>query len=81
MQLKELRAELQRREAERLRNLDVFRLLGYQPHPQQQEFHAAGEDDVLYGGAAGGGKSVAIVMEGLRACARHPGMRVLLVRR
>lgn len=80
-QLKELRAELQRREAERLRNLDVFRLLGYQPHPQQREFHAAAEDDVLYGGAAGGGKSVAIVMEGLRACARHPGMRVLLVRR
>ena len=80
-QLKELRTELQRREADRLRNLDVFRLLGYQPHPQQQEFHAASEDDVLYGGAAGGGKSVAIVMEGLRACARHPGMRVLLVRR
>ena len=80
-ELKELQAEVQRREAERLRKLDVFGKLGYKPHPQQQAFHDATEDDVLYGGAAGGGKSVAIVMEGLRACARHPGMRVLLVRR
>ncbi|MDJ0342278.1 phage terminase large subunit [Streptomyces sp. H10-C2] len=67
--------------AERLAKIDVFAVLGYKPHPQQEAFHAATEDDVLYGGAAGGGKSVAIVMEGLRACARHPGMRVLLVRR
>lgn len=59
----------------------MFAILGYTPHSQQDEFHAATEDDVLYGGAAGGGKSVAIVMEGLRACARYPGMRVLLVRR
>lgn len=79
--LRELRAEQQRREAERLANVDVFKTLGYQPHEQQHEFHAATEDDVLYGGAAGGGKSVAIVMEGLRACARYPGLRVLLVRR
>ncbi|MGW2861944.1 hypothetical protein [Streptomyces sp. NPDC001205] len=80
-ELKALRAEVGRRESRRLANLDVFGLLGYQPHAQQREFHDATEDDVLYGGAAGGGKSVAIVMEGLRACARHPGMRVLLIRR
>jgi hypothetical protein len=79
--LRELQAEVDRREGVRLASLDVFGVLGYRPHPQQEEFHAAIEDDVLYGGAAGGGKSVAIVMEGLRACARHPGMRVLLVRR
>lgn len=59
----------------------MFTELGYQPHEQQRQFHDATEDDVLYGGAAGGGKSVAIVMEGLRACVRHAGLRVLLVRR
>lgn len=79
--LRSLETELQRREAKRLAALDVFGLLGYEPHPQQAEFHSANEDDVLYGGAAGGGKSFAIVAEGLRACARHPGMRVLLLRR
>lgn len=79
--LRDLQAELDRREAERMAKLDVFDLIGYDPHPQQAEFHAATEDDVLYGGAAGGGKSFAIVAEGLRACARHPGMRVLLLRR
>jgi hypothetical protein len=79
--LRELLAEQQQLEAERLAQVDVFGILGYQPHQQQREFHGATEDDVLYGGAAGGGKSVAIVMEGLRACVRYPGIRVLLVRR
>lgn len=80
-ELKAKRTELARLRAEQLRRIDVFAKLGYQPHPQQREFHDATEDDVLYGGAAGGGKSVAIVMEGLRACARYPGLRTLLVRR
>lgn len=60
---------------------DIFASLGYTPHEQQRLFHDATEDEVLYGGSAGGGKSVAIVLEGLRACATYPGMRVLLVRR
>lgn len=60
---------------------DVFAELGYTPHEQQRKFHESTEDEVLYGGSAGGGKSVAIVLEGLRACALYPGMRVLLVRR
>jgi hypothetical protein len=47
----------------------------------QERFHAATESDVLYGGAAGGGKSAALVAEGLRACARFAGLRTLLVRR
>lgn len=77
--------DLQRRkedlEAKRLAKLDVFALIGYKPHDKQLEFHAATETDVLYGGAAGGGKSMAIVAEGLRACARYPRLRVLLLRR
>ena len=38
----------------------------WKPQPKQQEFMSRPEDEVLYGGAAGGGKSDAIVIEPLR---------------
>jgi phage terminase large subunit len=118
--LKSLKAEKERREGERLKTLDVFRLIGYEPNclprhevrkqvaerlgianafdarvsdaaahllPEpcgqcpQEQFHAAIEDAVLYGGASGGGKSYAVTAEGIRSCVRYAGMRVLLVRR
>lgn len=47
----------------------------------QELFHAAKESDVLFGGAAGGGKSVALVAEAIKWCSRYPGLRALLVRR
>jgi PBSX family phage terminase large subunit len=47
----------------------------------QEQFHNATEADVLYGGASGGGKSHAITAEGIKWCARYPGLRVLLVRK
>jgi hypothetical protein len=47
----------------------------------QEQFHAATEDDVLYGGAAGGGKTIGLVMEAIRAAVRYPGIRVLMLRR
>lgn len=80
-QLRRLQEEKERRERERLANIDVFEVLGYQPTPKQQEFHDATEDDILYGGAAGGGKTLAVVMEAVRACVRYPGIRVLILRR
>jgi hypothetical protein len=43
--------------------------------------NAATEDDVLYGGAAGGGKMIGLVMEAIRAAVRYPAIRVLMLRR
>ncbi|MHB8511473.1 MAG: hypothetical protein ACYDCC_04780 [Actinomycetota bacterium] len=60
---------------------DVFGILGYKPNPKQEIFHAATEFDVLYGGAAYGGKTKALLMEGIRACMWYPGIRVLAIRR
>jgi hypothetical protein len=61
--------------------LDVFRLLGYTPDPAQSRFHQATEFDVGYGGLAGAGKSMALVMEGITKAATYPGMRVGAFRR
>ena len=46
----------------------------------QEDFLSAGERDVLYGGAAGGGKSFALLADPLRYC-HNPNHRGLLLRR
>lgn len=60
---------------------DIKLTLSYKPTPKQALFHASGADELLYGGAAGGGKSKAIVMEALIDALEHPGVQCYLFRR
>jgi hypothetical protein len=53
----------------------------YKPTPKQAMFHATTANEVLYGGAAGGGKSKAIVMDALARCLMYPGTHAYLFRR
>jgi hypothetical protein len=82
--LAELKARLREQEAARLRNADVFGLLGFTPNPgPQTRFLSLPDDniDVLYGGAAGGSKSTSLLMYTLRACIRYPGLQAFWFRR
>lgn len=47
--------------------------LCYRPTAKQRLFHQSAADEVLYGGAAGGGKSYAICWDAFLRCLRHPG--------
>ena len=42
--------------------------INYEPTPKQRMFHASKANEILYGGAAGGGKTKAIVMDALFRC-------------
>ncbi len=55
--------------------------ISYRPTPKQAAFHATDANEVLYGGAAGGGKSKAIVMDALARCLRYPDTHAYIFRR
>jgi hypothetical protein len=55
--------------------------LGYHPFPKQQDFHASPAKYRLFGGAAGPGKSKALLMEAILQANDTPGSNTLLLRR
>lgn len=64
--------------------IDVFGPLEYVPTAKQQKFHKLSREKVnaiLYGGAAGGGKSAALTMEAVHNAVNFPGMRIACIRR
>jgi len=56
-------------------------VIDYAPTPKQTLFHASIADEVLFGGAAGGGKSKAIVMDALFRCLLYAGTHAFIFRR
>jgi phage terminase large subunit len=55
--------------------------LPYQPFPKQNDFHKSPAKYRLFGGAAGPGKSKALLMEAILQAHDHPGANTLLLRR
>jgi phage terminase large subunit len=56
-------------------------VIDYTPTAKQRLFHESVANEVLYGGAAGGGKSVAIVMDALSRCLCFPTSKAYIFRR
>ncbi len=54
---------------------------GYHPQPKQALLHNCSANEILYGGAAGPGKSHALRHEGFDWCMRIPRLQVYLFRR
>ncbi len=53
----------------------------YKPFPRQKEFHESAAKYRLFGGAAGPGKTKALLYEAILQAHKHPGVDTLLLRR
>ena len=56
-------------------------VIDYVPTPKQNLFHSTDADEVLYGGAAGGGKSKACVMDALARTLKYANSHAYIFRR
>ena len=54
---------------------------GFDPEPKQLEMFSHQPDEMLYGGAAGGGKTDALLALGVTACLAIPRIKVLAIRK
>ena len=64
--------------------IDAFSPLDYEPHEKQKVFHELSRqrvNSILFGGAAGGGKSCALMMESIWCAVNFPGMSIACIRR
>ena len=59
-------------------SLDI--VVDYEPNDKQSIFHNSTAEEVVYGGAKGGGKSCALVMEALVYAMEHAGATIYLFR-
>lgn len=56
-------------------------VIDYKPHSRQQLFHKNKADEILYGGAAGGGKSIALLIDALKNATKYAGCKIIMFRR
>lgn len=56
-------------------------VIPYKPQQRQVIYHKAKADEILYGGAAGGGKSEATIMDALKYGMKYTGSRQIIFRR
>lgn len=56
-------------------------VIPYKPQPRQEVYHKMKADEILYGGAAGGGKSEATIWDALKYAMQYPGSRQIIFRR
>ena len=56
-------------------------VIDYRPTPKQLMFHASPANEILFGGAAGGGKTCALIMDALMRTMRTPNTRAYIFRR